>query len=967
MPAIKKESDVRNPLSEAIKSIRKEHKLGDEASQGLVDIITFCKDPHYLALDVDLWLGQRIILKCFYMGSMGNEDLKLTKEEWEWLYEKEEAETKDDIVYENNMKDVIKKMLHREKNPDAKVFKELQLVLGRRGSKCHEETQIISTTAGSITFVELLERLNNKEKVGICTYDQKTLKRKITYDILSEDNGVVDCFQLETKRGLRETSSYNHPYLIWRDGWEKPDFVAISELKEGDKIAVADKTELFGKGGIGSNKAALLGYLQGDGGVTHSIKFTTASDIILEDFKRLVRIEFNNRYVVKHVDNYDYSVVKKSDRFAQNGSQKNEIKEWLSSINCFGKKSIDKVVPEPILKGNKLEVASFVSRLFACDGWATTEKIVPDGHGDKPKSLIGYSSSSIQLIDGIRHLLLKFGIHSTVTKNRAKCGDKEFDSWKLIISNSEDIQTFVKEIDIFSKEDKTLEALNMSLSRGEKNGQFHCMGSSDVRWDEVKIVNYVGKKRTIAIEVKETHVIGTDFVSHNTFMASLITAYEAYKLLIINDGDPHSYYKLPQGDEIAIINVALSQQQAGRLFGQIQTRISQSPFFAGRVAKETTSEIRLFTDKDLERKAKGVNLTVPGSILLLCGHSNPDSLAGYSAIMILFDEIAFYDETGKVTGKKFYGRLKPSLSKFFHYDAGRVVQISSPNAKMGIFYETWEQAKTEADILSFQLPTWAVNPDVSYDEDELRKDRKTNLELFTVEYGAQWASGGTYGYYFEPGLVDRCIRGDLGPHTRPVPGFNYYLHVDPANGGNNYAAVLVAKKRYVNHMGKKRNQIYLAGTWVWRPTPGVGLLFTEIDKDVIQICQQFRPVMVTYDDYQSKQSLERLQSCGVRTKRLMFNRNVKNKIYQNLTDLMTYIPKPELLLYDDGGESSLLLGELRSLKKKQIQRGISIIPDKNSDIKTDDLADCLAGCCTSANDGLRMSLPEPVSVNMGFR
>ena len=48
---------------------------------------------------------------------------------------------------------------------------------------------------------------------------------------------------------------------------------------------------------------------------------------------------------------------------------------------------------------------------------------------------------------------------------------------------------------------------------------------------------------------------------------------------------------------------------------------------------------------------------------------------------------------------------------------------------------------------------------------------------------------------FRSGLVDRCIRGDIAPHRRPE-AFNYYLHVDPANGGDRYVAVLVAKEYY---------------------------------------------------------------------------------------------------------------------------------------------------------------------------
>jgi len=451
-----------------------------------------------------------------------------------------------------------------------------------------------------------------------------------------------------------------------------------------------------------------------------------------------------------------------------------------------------------------------------------------------------------------------------------------------------------------------------------------------------------------------------------TLMASIITVYEAYKLLVINEGNPHSYYNLPSDDEIAIINVALSQSQAGRLFGQIQARIRNSPFFKGRIAKSISSEIRLYTDSDLEKKSQGVDIEVAGSILLLCGHSNPDSLAGYSAILILFDEIAFYDESGKVTGTYFFNRLKPSLSKFYKYNAARIVMISSPNNRMGIFYDMYRRSLEDDSILSFQLPTWCVNDDIDFYNKEMVGDRESNPEMFAIEYGAQWASGGIYGNYFEEGLLERCVRADLGPHAKPAPGYNYYAHVDPANGGNNFSMVLIAAKKYRNNQGEKRWMVELAGVWIWKPVPGIGLQFHEIDRDVLTICKIFRPLRVTYDDFQSVHSLQFLRSHGVNCQKIQYNRSVKQKLYRNMKMMMEYQPNPEIYLYDDDGHASYMLAEMQHLKFKRIARGISLLPDKNADVKTDDVVDCLVGAVSSATDGLNPALPEPVTVRMRF-
>lgn len=450
--------------------------------------------------------------------------------------------------------------------------------------------------------------------------------------------------------------------------------------------------------------------------------------------------------------------------------------------------------------------------------------------------------------------------------------------------------------------------------------------------------------------------------SGKTIMASVITVYEAYKLLVINNGDPHAFYDLPDGDEISIINVALSQEQAGVLFRFIQDRLRDSPFFSHRISDPTTDEVRLLTNKDIEQRKKNQSLQKKGSIVLKCGHSNPDSLAGRSVILILFDEIAFYDESGKVTGTSFYNRLWPSLGRFLKYGHAKTVLISSPNTRSGLFFKKFEDSVKEETSLSFQLPTWEVNKEITYALEDMEKARRSNMEGFKVEFGGQWASGGTMGNFFEKAQIENCIRGDCGPHTKVNPKYNYFLHVDPAKKGNNYSAVLVAKERYTDNYGKRRVRCILAGTWVWRPIPNLGLQFHLIDKDIIRICQIFRPSLVTYDDYHSVHSLQLLRSHGINTQQIAYNRNVKMKIYQNLRDLMTYQPAPELVLYDNGDESSLLIQELICLKYKRTQRGFTLVVDKGSDVKTDDLADCLAGACSSANEGLRMALPEPVVV-----
>jgi hypothetical protein len=449
--------------------------------------------------------------------------------------------------------------------------------------------------------------------------------------------------------------------------------------------------------------------------------------------------------------------------------------------------------------------------------------------------------------------------------------------------------------------------------------------------------------------------------SSKTVLASIIACYEVYKLLMVGDGDPYKYYGLPYDQEIAVVNVATSRKQAGRLFSHIKARVRNSKFFKTRVDKVTSEEVRIFTDTDL-KKLKDPSITVPveGSVVLICGHSNPDSLRGYASICIIFDELAFYDEAEKVSGADFYSALTPSVADFG--GDGVVVEISSPGPKTGIFYKLWKQAQDVDNMLPFQVATWLFNPaKYPYDHPELVKYRTLDPGRFEVEYGGQWPEGGAYGLFFPEILVKQSIRLD-GPETEPDPGAEYYFHVDPAQKGDRYVLVAVKKEVYRDNYGRLCPRALLSFCKQFDPDPKIGLQYDKIDEEVLGLCQRFRPVMITYDQWNSIPSIQKLTNQGFQVQQTAFNRGYKNRIYMNLREMML---KPEggVLLYDE----AQLIAELLHLKYKPTPRGQSIGADVRGDCPTDDYADCLAGASYQACLVQYHGLPAPVLAYTGMR
>lgn len=456
--------------------------------------------------------------------------------------------------------------------------------------------------------------------------------------------------------------------------------------------------------------------------------------------------------------------------------------------------------------------------------------------------------------------------------------------------------------------------------------------------------------------------------SSKTILSSIISAYEIYKLLRVRGGDPYSFYKIPYGQEIAVLNVATSFKQAKRLYSQIQARLDNSPFFQNRIAVANGDEIRIYTDYDL-KKLQDPNRKIKnnGSIAIVCGHSNPESLRGYACICIIFDELGFYDESAKISGKAFYDTLKPSVAQFAEkgLDAGMLVEISSPGPKTGVFYKCYRESLdlNLRNKLSFRMPTWIFNPQISYDNPMLREARMKDTDVFDIEYGAMWPEGTMFGKYFPEELIDRSLIPDLLPDDKPIYGREYYIHIDPAQSGNRYALAVVRREFYKEDGGTKLlPRVILCHTKVWDPHPSQGLNYMEIDREVLEICKRYHPVMVTYDTWNSISSTEFLKSNGINCMQTTFNRGYKAKIYQNLKELMAR-PSKGLWLYDE----PLLTQELRELSWRPTARSISIGANPKSDCPTDDLADCLAGAAFLCCGHYYKRLPQILTVHTGFR
>lgn len=274
-------------------------------------------------------------------------------------------------------------------------------------------------------------------------------------------------------------------------------------------------------------------------------------------------------------------------------------------------------------------------------------------------------------------------------------------------------------------------------------------------------------------------------------LSSIFAAYELYKLLC--RGYPQNYYGMPGGSEIRVLCVANDKEQASIVFSNMQGHIESVDYFKDSIANSNQTILKFRTEHDKKKfGAEGkasINATFKSSIA--------KGLRGRGIICAILDEIAFFVDNGKSSAERVYKALIPSLAQFAPKDPkdrrmplrlpdgsqanseGRMILISSPDAKDGFFYRQYQKAmsggKGAENMLVVQAPTWEVNPTLpkTYYEVEFHKDEAA----FMTEHGAMF-SDRVRGWIENARDLTDCVDPELRPYQRGVPREVHFAGLD---------------------------------------------------------------------------------------------------------------------------------------------------------------------------------------------
>ena len=443
---------------------------------------------------------------------------------------------------------------------------DLIIIAGRPSmGKCLSFDSKIVLSDGSVVTIE---DIYNRQKAQILTLENNW-KFKITEPSDFIDDGIKPVFRVTTKLGRFVESTITHPFLTIQ-GWRP-----LGEIKPGDKIAVPRQFNSFGSEKLPEYQVKILGYLLGDGGLTNinrisfkdSPKSTPPTPPCQLGAKR-----DNYRIKQDFVESIQQLIENKPEIYPllTKGRVRDGLVIWMETIGFWGKNSHQKTIPEIIFKLERSQIALFLNRLFATDGWAT---ILASG-----QCQLGYGSVSEELARQVQHLLLRFGVIATLKKRSIKYKETIQTAWQLDITDALSIKIFISEIGIFSKEEALLKIENALMNKryqtnrdlipieiwqeiatvkGDESWQslakragipgysnihvgkrqlsrerlwslattldnlpLQQLATSEIYWDEIVSIEFMGEKQVYDLTIPETHnFVANDICVHNTSFA----------------------------------------------------------------------------------------------------------------------------------------------------------------------------------------------------------------------------------------------------------------------------------------------------------------------------------------------------------------------------------------------------------------------------------------------------------------
>lgn len=415
-----------------------------------------------------------------------------------------------------------------------------------KSGKCVKFDAEILMDDGSLKTIEEVVRNGCRNVVSMSEEDKKFRKSTVADFI---DNGIKPCYRLTTKSGRFVDVTAIHPFLTV-EGWKR-----LEDLVLGEPIAIPRSLPFFGNNVWPSHKNRLLAYVLAIGSLRGPIYFAKREDDLIEDIAQccdgmgdeLKRTQGNEWW---------WTIARKN----KTRRVKAHTRLWLDELGIpKDARNSDKQIPPEVFTLSRECIGEFLNILFTCRG-TMYEK--------NNECRIEYRTDNERMVRQIGTLLTRFGILFSIShqeKNQKK-------HYSLVIRVKDSVIKFINEIGFsFDKQTTSLSFKNLFESesrrlakcrenfpleyivklRGRDDGwplelrlhkkraisrdKLRVMAlrgnwqdvlidcDSDITWDRVKTVDYIGEYQTYDLSIDQDHnFVANNMLVHNTHWFQLL-------------------------------------------------------------------------------------------------------------------------------------------------------------------------------------------------------------------------------------------------------------------------------------------------------------------------------------------------------------------------------------------------------------------------------------------------------------
>jgi len=456
-----------------------------------------------------------------------------------------------------------------------KIYEDIVYFANYGFNKCLPgDVEVLDAATGRLVRIEdIYHGQAHIDQTLSCDMDTLQLRAQPVARVM--ENGVKPVYRLTTATGRTIEATGNHPFYTFQ-GWRW-----LEELHPGDLIATPRVIPVQGQKQWPDHEVIALGHLLAEGNLRHpaSVYFYTQDDALLADYCRAAEA-FDNTQCRVSLHKGTHSVyAKRVDRRREAG-----IVAWAKRIGIWGKKAAEKTIPREAFELTNRQIALLISRMW--EG---------DGHINVQGRSLFYATASERLARQLQHLLLRFGIISRLRtvdfpykEGRTGyqlfiTGDEHIRAFAAQIGvyfvspkhretlaglmgeahreqPSKDVvplaikslvreakarsglswnaiheQTGVAQREFYPTNNPTKTGFRrrtiQRLADFFDDNDLRKYAQSDIYWDKIVAIEYVGEKQTYDLEIPETHnFIANDILVHNSHAAdyAVITVQTAY-------------------------------------------------------------------------------------------------------------------------------------------------------------------------------------------------------------------------------------------------------------------------------------------------------------------------------------------------------------------------------------------------------------------------------------------------------